>query len=76
MDNRFNLFLNSKSEIEKQFIVNYKKESNQLSLIEYSCDHNLYNWLKILKPYSDIDLLEYYSKSEKINLKILILQKD
>ena len=73
MDNRFNLFLNSKSEIEKHFIVNYKKESNQLSLIEYSCNHNLYTWLKILKSYSDIDLLEYYSKSEKINLTVFKL---
>lgn len=72
-DNRFNLFLKSNSEIEKNYIVNYKKNYNEKSLLEYCCDHNLCKWLNIIKSYANTDLLEYYSKSEKIEFKIFKL---
>jgi len=72
-DNRFNLFLNSNSEIEKKFIANYKKEYSEKSLLEYSCENNLFTWLKIINSYSDIDLLDYYTKLQKIDFQIFKL---
>jgi hypothetical protein len=70
---RFNSFLKTNSEIEKKFIVNYKKNISEQSLIEYCCSNNIYNWIKILKSYSDIDILEYYTKCKNPTLKIVKL---
>ena len=72
-DNRFNLFLNSKSEIEKRYICNYRKNNNENNLLEYSCNHNLYNWLKLINIYSNEDILEYYSRSDHPKLDIFKL---
>lgn len=70
---RFNLFLKSKSDMERNFICNYRENKNKKNLLEYSCVHNLYKWLKLIKYYCNEDLLEYYSKCECIKLNIFKL---
>lgn len=72
-DERFNLFLISKSDMERRYICNYRKNSTEKTLIEYSCFHNLYSWIKLINIYSEDDILEYYSKCYNLKLDIFKL---
>jgi uncharacterized protein len=72
-DNRFNKFLITNSEIKKNHIANYKFKVFDKSLIEYSCNKNKLSWIKKLKNYYQGDLLEYYTKNDEIDLRILKL---